>query len=86
MKKNNYNLGKDWEEEFDEKFGYIEVGGGLGKENLTSKDIKLFICNLLQSARKEERERLRGIVEKLPQGEGIPGVLDLLSKIEEKEI
>ena len=29
--------------EFDIKFGYIEVGGGLGKENLNSSDILHFI-------------------------------------------
>ena len=29
-------------ERFDKKFGYIEVGGGLGKRNLTSDDIREF--------------------------------------------
>ena len=48
-------MSKELEKEFDKKFGYVEVGGGLGKENLTSEDIKNFITQNFISRKEVER-------------------------------
>ena len=50
---------QDWEKRFDKKFGYIEVGGGPEKDNLTSADIKSFIRELLEKTREEAIEEYK---------------------------